>query len=183
MRPSLLRYCSACLLSLWLCLSAAAADIGRSPNPKLDLSFKRWGEYYLPGRDWHWWRAQGVAESNLNPLAHSQVGALGVMQLMPDTAKELGVNPLDPEQSIQGGIRYDAHLLAAWKDVSDPDDRLRLAFASYNAGATHLRRAVTAARSTRWPPVAAALPAVTGDRAPETVRYVSKIWAIYGATR
>ncbi len=68
-------------------------------------------------------------ESNYNPLAISGRGAIGLMQLMPDTARELGVvDPWDPAANIRGGARYLKQLMALF------DNDLQLVLAAYNAG-------------------------------------------------
>jgi len=67
-------------------------------------------------------------ESGMNPFARSPAGAVGVMQLMPGTAKDMGVkNPFDADQNIRGGAKY-LHLMM--KQFKDP----QLALAAYNAG-------------------------------------------------
>jgi soluble lytic murein transglycosylase-like protein len=69
------------------------------------------------------------AESGYNPSAVSNKGAVGLMQLMPETARRYGVaNSLDPEQNIRGGTKYLRYLLQLF------DNNLELAVAAYNAG-------------------------------------------------
>ena len=79
-------------------------------------------------------RAIAVAESNMNQDEISEVGAIGVMQLMPETAAGLGVNPYDERENIEGGTIYLKQML----DTFDGD--IPLAVAAYNAGPNAVKR-------------------------------------------
>jgi len=72
-------------------------------------------------------RAVVQVESAYNPAARSHAGAIGLMQLMPGTAQELGVNPFVPEQNIEGGVRYLSQLIRKFGAID-------LALVAYNAG-------------------------------------------------
>lgn len=73
------------------------------------------------------------AESNYDPNCHSSAGAMGLMQLMPETARSLHVNPWDAKQNIEGGVRELRGYLDRFKDVD-------LALAAYNAGPGAVQR-------------------------------------------
>ena len=106
-------------------------------------------------------------ESGFNAKAQSAVGAQGLTQLMPTTAKELGVeDPLDAEQSIAGAARYLHTLYHAFPESPD-EDRHRLVLASYNGGLGRVRDAQALIRHGKtsdpmlWAPVSIALRQLT----------------------
>ena len=72
-------------------------------------------------------------ESGWNPRARSHKGAMGLAQLMPATARVLGVDPHDPHQNLEGGARYLAQQYRTFGDW-------RLALAAYNAGPDAVRK-------------------------------------------
>ena len=97
------------------------------------------------------------AESGYNPYALSRTGAVGLMQLMPQTAKRYGVkNSLDPSDNIHGGVRYLKDLLVMF------NGNIELAVAAYNAGENAVIR-----YGNKIPPYA------------ETVHYVPKVLGFY----
>ena len=73
-------------------------------------------------------------ESGFNAAARSSAGAVGLMQIMPQTARGLGVDPADPRQALLGVARYLASQLGAF------DGRVDLALAAYNAGPSAVRK-------------------------------------------
>ena len=77
-------------------------------------------------------KAMVAVESDFRPGAVSRVGAIGLMQLMPATARDLAVNPHDDLENLEGGARYIRQLLQEFGDV-------RMALWAYNAGPTRLR--------------------------------------------
>lgn len=85
--------------------------------------------------DPHFVRAIIKAESDFNPYAVSEKGALGLMQLIPETAKKYDVEkPFDPEQNIEGGVRYLKDLFSLF------DGNLKKIVAAYNAGESMVKK-------------------------------------------
>ena len=94
------------------------------------------------GFDWPLIVAQMYQESRFNRKARSPAGALGLMQLMPRTAREFGVeNSRDPEQAVRGGVAYLAWLHSRFEPELTVKDRIWFALAAYNAGFGHVRDA------------------------------------------
>ena len=79
-------------------------------------------------------KAVAIAESNMNQDDISDAGAIGVMQLMPETAEGLGVDPYDKQQNIEGGAKYLRQMLDTF------DGNVKHAVAAYNAGPGAVQR-------------------------------------------
>ena len=107
-------------------------------------------DLHWPGLDARWIDAQVFAESEGRAEARSDAGALGLLQLMPATARELGVeDPLDPEQNLDGGIRHLREQYRHFPEIAEDPDRLFWSFAAYNGGRGYCNRALALARETQ----------------------------------
>lgn len=96
---------------------------------------------YAPtsGMDWKLLAAIAYNESAFNPNATSHMGAMGLMQLMPSTARQYGaINPYDPEQSVRASAKLIANLITHYANVPDPNERINFMVAAYNAGPGHV---------------------------------------------
>jgi hypothetical protein len=130
--------CSPLTLSAGKTFSFSGTWPGYSNNSSSHVRYDRHIEYY--GKryriDPDLIKAIIRAESGFNRYAVSKKGAQGLMQLMPDTAREMNVSdPFNPEQNIAGGVRYLRSLLKMF------NGDLVLSLAAYNAGPTQVKRA------------------------------------------
>jgi membrane-bound lytic murein transglycosylase F len=100
------------------------------------------------GWDWRLVASIVYQESNFNPKVESWAGAIGLMQVMPETGAFLHAGDLwDPNQNIKAGIRFLKFLDDYWaKTVTDPGERLKFVLASYNVGVSHVIDAQKLAR-------------------------------------
>lgn len=164
-----------------------AAAQPHDPADRYDNTFRKAAKRsFGPAFDWRFFKAQGMAESNLDPLARSRVGARGLMQLMPSTYREIASENADldlidnPELNIEAGIAYDRRLWLRWENDSIAEDRLQFMFASYNAGRATLLSAQRRARqrqldARQWRNIEKIAPSVPRWRHIETLDYVRKI--------
>lgn len=148
-----------------------------------DRYFRLYAAIHFDGLvDWPWFKAQGVAESNLDMNAVSPAGARGIMQIMPETAKEIAAelqiipNITDPKTSINFGLYYGRKMWNIFKK-EDGLERLRFALGAYNAGAGNIIQAQGETnRPNVWEAVSHNLHKITGERnAWQTINYVKKI--------
>ncbi len=155
---------------------ARPVEEGRWTN-EYDRYFKKYTKrYFGPHFDWRWFKSQGIAESNLDVNAESHVGAQGIMQIMPETYAEIRAqNPtftsvIEPKWNIAAGIFYDRQLYRKWRKPLPSEERLFLAFSSYNAGYGRVLKAVkrTQNKNYTWVMVKQYLPG-------ETKGYVARI--------
>ena len=155
---------------------------------KYDPIFQKYTKrYFGVGTDWRWFKAQGMAESDLTPTARSRVGARGIMQLMPSTyalikgarSEKFGAID-DPEWNIAAGILHSRGLWHRWEETETNDERLRFMFGSYNAGEGPIIRARRLAKTQQlndraWTSIETVAPKVDRWRYKETLPYVRKI--------
>ncbi|MFV8783821.1 transporter substrate-binding domain-containing protein [Microbulbifer sp. SA54] len=102
--------------------------------------------------DWRLVVAQMFQESTFNPKAKSWVGARGLMQVMPDTGKQVGEkNLFDPETSVRAGIKYLEWLHRKFEDKGiTPENMMWFTLAAYNAGLGHVYDAQDLAEEKGW---------------------------------
>ncbi len=105
---------------------------------KYDDLIKKYSD--LVGWDWRLGSSLVYQESQFNPNSKSWAGAVGLMQLMPNTAKQVGISNLkNPEQNIKGGFKYLVYLDNLWKEtITDSTERIKFVLASYNVGPGHI---------------------------------------------
>jgi membrane-bound lytic murein transglycosylase F len=100
---------------------------------------------YAPSLGWDWrlLGSQMYQESRFKPTARSWAGAVGLLQLMPGTARQFGVrSPTNPEDNVRGAVKFLASLQATWRKlVPDSTERLKFVLASFNAGTGHVQDA------------------------------------------
>ena len=91
--------------------------------------------------DWRLMAAQAYQESAFDPQAVSYMGAMGLMQLMPGTARDVGVSQSEvfvPERNVQGASKLINQLNTHYAFISNADERLNFILAAYNAGPGHV---------------------------------------------
>jgi membrane-bound lytic murein transglycosylase F len=174
---------------LLVLLSASAVDAQRASrdDSKYDATFKKYSKRYFGiAFDWRRFKAQALAESQLNPSALSPVGARGLMQLMPSTFQVISsrrpefTSIDDPEWNIAAGILHDRHLWKLWSGAIGEGQRHAFMFGSYNAGEKTITRAAEHAKTkqldhTLWENIERVAPDVPRWRHEETIGYVRKI--------
>ena len=133
--------------------------------------------------------AQSVQESRFNPTAVSPAGAVGLAQFMKPTAEQMakelkpklalfknGFDRENPTQSIWAQVYYMNKLFKVWDLGRTDEERLKLAFASYNAGIKNILKAQKKSADKKfWNEIKLSLSSVTGKNSKETITYVDNI--------
>ena len=151
-------------------LLSTRSVVRRVYSPMLNRAkgtISRYDQYfmqYAPLANWDWrlMAAQCYQESTFDSQARSWAGARGLMQIMPGTAKHLGLpmeNIFDPESNIAASAKYLAELNQHFKDIQHPIEKCKYVLASYNGGSFHIRDAMALAckygkNQYRWADVA-----------------------------
>jgi membrane-bound lytic murein transglycosylase MltF len=164
-------------------VKGAGAEAARARFASLVAMFRKYGaEYNL---DWMLMAAQGYQESRLDQNAKSQVGAIGVMQVMPDTGKEMKVGDITQvDPNIHAGVKFVRSMIDHYYANEPMDDlnKVLFAFAAYNAGPGRVRQLRREAASRGLDPNVwfDNVERVASERiGRETVTYVSNIYKYY----
>lgn len=128
--------------------SPERADVSGRLSPYDDL-VKKYADQY--GFDWRLITAQMYQESRFDPDVVSWAGAGGLMQVMPGTARHLGVGDVrQPEAGIHAGVKYLHQMLQRFNPQMQPEARIRFALAAYNVGYEHVADARRLAIRKGW---------------------------------
>jgi membrane-bound lytic murein transglycosylase MltF len=122
-------------------VKGASAEAARKRFESVVALFRKYGAKY--NMDWMLMAAQGYQESRLDQNAHSRVGAIGVMQVMPVTGKELNVGDISLiEPNIHAGVKFVRTMVDRYYAHESMDDlnKVFFAFAAYNAGPGRVRQ-------------------------------------------
>lgn len=174
--------CLACVFSLQVC-SARRVDTFQYDD-QIRSAWRR----YLPVYHWGIGWAQIAQESAFKTDARSPVGAMGLAQFMPLTWRDMeragvvptGASPRDARHAIQAQAFYMWRLNRTWSSKRSDGDRIRLALASYNAGAGNIIKAQRECdMSVEYDVIMCCLPKITGRHAVETLDYVPRIEVHY----
>ena len=178
------------MLSLLLTGNVSSQSVEYSTN--YDGYFSKYCKrYFSVGFDWRWFKAQAIAESDLNKDAESWCKAKGIMQLLPSTFAglcekypELKNNIYDPRWNIAAGIRYDRDLWSQWKAERPFQDRLYFTFGSYNAGFGTLLKAQEMCTAQKlnenlWHSIETVATHIETWRHDETLGYIDRIDKVY----
>jgi membrane-bound lytic murein transglycosylase MltF len=161
----------------------AAADAERRKLMAVVELFKKYGEKY--DLDYLLMAAQGYQESTLDHSVRSPVGAIGVMQVMPPTGKELNVGDItEVEPNVHAGVKYMRFMMNQYFKDEPMDDlnKALMTFAAYNAGPGRLRQLRREAKTRGLDPNVwfGNVERVASERiGRETVTYVSNIYKYY----
>lgn len=186
-----------CLAALLVLLLVSPGGVAGYENLILvdayDPLFREYSKrYFGPDFDWRIFKAQAIAESRLDPDAVSRAGAVGLMQLLPRTYRQIAEeNPdiqgdiRDPRWNIAAGIYYSRQLWELWDAGRAFEQRLRFMLGSYNAGKENILKAQQVAIERKlnpyvWPSIERTLEAVIGPGHRQTLYYVEKVLTIRG---
>ena len=171
------------------CTQVGAEDFERYNNvTQYDHYFSKYSKRnFGPNFDWQYFKAQAIAESRLKKDVQSQVGAVGIMQIMPRTYAEIVKRSRyikgsdnNPQWNIAAGIYYNRSIWNIFKAERPFQDRLDFMFGAYNAGKGNILKAQRHTMTTElnpnlWASIEKTLSRVTGKHSKETLDYVNKI--------